>query len=192
MTVTTWHQYFDILSDKYGSPYLTSTEKDILFNRSQFKVLDEVLKMPDFQQQEELLRNNLKIASVASSGAGVVLNTGIDTATGGITYKIRKVTTSDGVEVRYSSTNKQRTNTFKTPSSTNLRYTYNNAGIIILPVASYNLLITVVTEPTAVVFGGASSTLVEELHNMVIATAIDLAGIATRDEALAQLNQMNK
>jgi len=192
MNVTTWHQYFDILSDKYGSPYLTNAEKDILFNRSQFKVIDKVLTMPDIQRQEELLRNNLKIATTTSSVAGVVLNTTIDGLISGLTYKIRRVTDANGVEIRYSSTNKNRKNTFKVPSSTAPRYTYNNGGIIVLPEAAYSLLITVVSEPTAVAYGGASSGLPEELHNDVIATAIDLAGIATRDEALAQLNQMNK
>ncbi len=192
MNVATWHQYFDILSDKYGSPYLTNAEKDILFNRSQFKVIDKVLAMPDIQRQEELLRNNLKIATTTSSVAGVVLNTTIDGLISGLTYKIRRVTDANGVEIRYSSTNKNRKNTFKVPSSTAPRYTYNNGGIIVLPEAAYSLLITVVSEPTAVAYGGASSGLPEELHNDVIATAIDLAGIATRDEALAQLNQMNK
>lgn len=192
MNVTTWHQYFDILSDKYGSPYLTNAEKDILFNRSQFNVIDKVLAMPDIQRQEELLRNNLKIATTTSSIAGVVLNTTIDGLISGLTYKIRRVTDANGIEIRYSSTNKNRKNTFKAPSASVPRYTYNNGGIIVLPAATYSLLITVVSEPTAVAYGGASSGLPEELHNDVIATAIDLAGIATRDEALAQLNQMNK
>jgi hypothetical protein len=148
--------------------------------------------MPDIQRQEELLRNNLKIATATSSVSGVVLNTTIDGLISGLTYKIRRVTDANGVEIRYSSTNKNRKNTFKAPSATTPRYTYNNGGIIVLPEATYALLITVVSEPTAVAYGGASSGLPEELHNDVIATAIDLAGIATRDEALAQLNQMNK
>lgn len=192
MTVTQWHTYFDILVDKYGSPYFTTNEKDLLFNRAQFKVLDGILGGEETQLQEELLRNNLRVSTVNSTGSGIITDAAINASINAIFYKIRRVEVG-GVEARYSTLNKDRTNSFKAPTLDKLRYGYNNAGIYILPATAYtNVKVTVVTEPTLVSYPSTSSTMPEEAHNLIIATAVDLAGIATRDEVLPQLNQLNK
>lgn len=43
MTIQEFHDFFDEIIDKVGSPYLTDDEKDLLFNRAQISVLEDLV-----------------------------------------------------------------------------------------------------------------------------------------------------
>jgi hypothetical protein len=198
MTISAWHQYFDILTDKYGNPYFTTAEKDLLFNRAIYKVLDALVTEPD-QHVEDML------GALIFRG-GVVPTSGFSVAYGTIEaqvsaaysqtiaiYRVIKVETASAT-VKYKSYNQRKNgNSFKTATASALTFQYLSGGLEITPVTTEIVYVTFIRKPRTVSLSGpVESDMPEALHNLIIATAVDLAGIATRDEVVAQLNQLNK
>lgn len=189
------HTYFDILCDKYGNPYFTDAEKDTLLNRAQLSFVDQVV------QQAETNDNILnKISTLIVSGTAVQMSSSgevtvsaVATATGVTPYKVLKVY-EDGVgavsQVSHNNSGPARSNYFKAQRR---RFEQLGTKWLFYPISTTaSLVFTVIAYPTTITKGSSNSNIPDLSHNEIVAQAINLAGIATRDEALAQLNQMNK
>lgn len=195
MTVTEMHTYFDVLSDKYGSPYFTDAEKDLLINRAQLKFVDEVVKAAETDDNvlNKIHTIIFKGTALQMDSNGDITYASINSATGTTIYKTLSVYETGVGYVSQASHNLSgptKENSFK---NTRRRFVQLNNKFNFFPVSTTaSLIFTVVGYPTTVVKPGTSSNLPDLCHNEIIAIAIDLAGIAIRDEALAQLNQLTK
>lgn len=195
MTVNNWHTYFDILCDKYGSPYFTDAEKDLLFNRAQLRFVDEVIKAAETDDNvlNKIHTLIFKGTSLLMDSNGDITYANINSNTGTTMYKMLSVYETGVGYVSQASHNLSgpaKTNSFK---NTRRRFVQLSNKFNFFPVSTTApIVFTVVGYPTEVVKPGTSSNLPDLCHNEIISIAVDLAGIATREEALAQLNQLNK
>jgi len=204
MTITEFHTYFDILCDKYGNPYFTTAEKDLLFNRATLIVLEEIINSGlQTQQLEEVLYPLILRGYSTMNASGVIPFSTIEaqlTAAYGqnvVIYRILSVSQANSlgtiIPVRYRSYNKLNySNTFKTPSATVPVFSYiGSSNLQFLPVnQALTNYITIIKKPLTVSTGGpVNSDMPEALHNAIVHKAVDLAGIGSRDQELVNLNQ---
>ncbi len=191
MSITEWHTYFDILTDKYGNPYFTTAEKDLLFNRAQLRLVDEVILT--FEEDERVVNKIhtliLRTPSLTMNSSGDILFSAINSGL----YKVLSVEDSNNgaiSQARHNNFAKNKENSFKAERT---RFIQLTDRFKFYPIdTTKSIIFTSVLYPTTVVHPSTSSNLPDLVHNEVVAIALDLAGIATRDEALAQLNQLNK
>jgi hypothetical protein len=194
VTIQEWHTYFDILCDKYGNPYFTDGEKDLLFNRATFKFIDGVTSQlevgEDILDKIRTLIYTIGPLNMSPSGLVPAFQLAFNTQM----YKLLKVVDGNGApisKVSHNSAGVTRTNIFK---KTRTRFEQTNDGFVFYPVdVSKSMYFTAVKTPVYVSLQQPiNSELPHRSHNDVIAIAVDMAGIASRDEALAQLNQLTK
>src|SRR6478736_4445978 len=195
MLVTDWHLYFDILCDKYGNPYFTTAEKDLLFNRATLKFVDEAVKA--LEENDNVINKIqtlvVKTTALPMDGNGDLLYTAINTSISGTLYKIIGIFENGGgyvSEATHNAIGPIKTNTFKQDRRRCVKLATN---LNFYPIdSSKAFYITVVKYPVEVAYAGPNSDLPDLSHNEILSIAVDLAGIASRNEALAQLNQLNK
>lgn len=210
------HNWFDILQDKYQSPYFTNTEKDTFLNRAQIEYINSLL--PDKEGQESNLEENSHLlenlsplifqlsTSLNMDASGFVLDSAIQTlldtesSSTELFMKILNVYIEiSGVEypvkyVRHNDFYKFQTNDFKRASTSLPQYRRLSGKFAFSPIdISNNIYFTLLKYPREVSLSSTiNSELPESTHNNIISIGIDLAGIASRDEALASLNQLHK
>lgn len=209
MTVQEMHNWFEQLLDKYQAPYFTEAEIDRFINRAQIEYINSFL--PDGEGLELTPEQNAHIlenlntlvfetAALNMSGAGEItdvnIQSALDTASGSTEAFIKILNvSSEGLPVKFVRHNdfyKFQQNDFKQASAAYPQYKRVSGKFIFLPVdVSDDIKFTLLKYPREVALGTTTdSDLPDSTHNNIIAIAINSAGIATRDDALAQLNQL--
>lgn len=213
--------WFDMIQDKFNSPYFTDLEFEEFINQGQLNFVNEVLFgqfIPATAQVDrggqvmnpaeaslqgsEIIRPLIvPDLSVNSSIAGAVTNNDIDTALSASTaianqkhmHLLSVILNDAGTDrlcrfVRHNDYVKFKTNSFKRPTATAPVYRVFRDGIKLDPEGVRNYKITVVKRPVNVsLSGNVNCELPAEYHGLVVAYAINLASVSSRDEALAVL-----
>lgn len=203
--------WFDILQDKFGSPYFTTDEKLLFLNRGEMEYVKQVF--PDneggiinLETDWNVLQNispliyELSEDNMDSSGRipTSTLVTDLRTLSGDNAADIFKVISvemrrgSDRLPVKFLRHNDKaefERNYFKKPSFDNPRVLFQNNNLQFRPVDTLsNIIVTVVKTPRTLTLAPVNSELPETAHNEVVALALMFAGIASRDEIMAQMN----
>lgn len=208
MTAQEAIDYFQILQDKYGSPSVTTAEALDYLNHAINEYLNRIF--PDNQgavvnfEQDKLVTANIQPliydVSTSTDSAGLLTNTALNTAlvalagAGAEYFRIGAIgATVDEVTypVRYIRANNLWTytrNAFKTPTETNPRFELVAAGLQTYPQQVQDLVISLVKKPKVL----TQATITDQIEFAdytlypIIAIALQLAGVATRDEELIQ------
>lgn len=227
MNITQWASYFDLLQDKFNSPYFTEAEKERFFNSAQIEFVNGIIFDEYFPsssagergamvsstaestvQGQEALETITEIdVPVNTSATGVVSRSDVATALTALSaptteyMHVMSVSTATAANVSYSPERIVRfvrandfirfqQNEYKKATNSDPVYRVFSGGIKVNPVVNAEpLLITLIRLPREVsISGGTDSELPEFTHQRIIAIAIELAGIASRDEALKALN----
>lgn len=216
MTIDKWGQFFDILQDKYGSPYHTDSEKTLFFNRAILDFVGQFLPADgesgnlelseDATSQIATLIYDLPYTTMDSSG--IVTKATIQTAlngqiAGGLLWRrlnIGWVLGGDTLPAKWTRHNdwyQFMRNVFKVPSVSNPRFYETATKYQFSPIqTTAKLYFTVLKYPVSVVLDSVTPAnnincdLPDFTHNKIIALALEYAGIGSRDENLAQLLQL--
>lgn len=216
MTIAQMATYFDILQDKFGAPYFTNTEKSLLLNRAQIIFIKEMLPTDkDVDLSIETNQDTLAIISpliipltpitnpingsvpksIVQTNLSAILNNALYwriinigyTLDGGISFVPVK-------EVRHNDWYAFLDNYFKTPDDTNPKYKETYTDFQFLPNNSAaSLYITVLKYPAIMdIDTNANTDLPDSIHDKIVAVALELAGLGTRDEMLVAVSKLNK
>lgn len=213
MTITEMARYFDILQDKFGSPYFTNPEKSLLLNRAQVIFVKEML--PTDADSDLSLETNADTVAVVSPlivaltpiqnpSNGSVTKTNMQSnltalIAGALYWRVLNIGYSiDGTSfvpvkyVRHNDWYAFMDNYFKNPDDSNPKYKETYIDFQFLPNnISANLYFTVLKYPALVdIDTNISSDLPDSVHDKVVSIALELAGIGTRDEMLSALSRL--
>jgi hypothetical protein len=210
MTTTNLIALFDIMQDKYGSPNVDSTETLRFLNMAQYERLNRLI--PDDKggqinfELDQNVEYNLKpflwTFSSTTTAGGVLTNSTINAAlsaavlaagstdTATTVHRLLSITVTDsGVTypvkfVKYNNIAQYIRNYFKTPSVSNARYTITGVGLQFYPSTSaLTVSLGVIKTPKEITLA-VSPEWSEDNNYLILAIALQLAGISTRDEEL--------
>lgn len=207
MTTQEMHDWFDLMADKYDSPYFTDDEKDIFINRAHIDYVNEMAFGRDMngagavvqsaaemaQDWEHILHPLIKKESLASNSGGVITIADLETAIGGSLIKILSINDSASLPVAFTRSNDKyrfEQNYFKKTSATNKRFTILDSFIHIIPAEVHTYSIAALKQPAEIELGVTESELPAFTHNKIVAKALAYAGLGTENQALTQLTQM--
>lgn len=209
------HELFDIIQDKYSAAYFTETEKDMLFNHAQQLYVNEML--PDNQggivniEHSSLIETNAQpliynLTGLNMDSEGKIANSTLQTdlnTLSGDTKPVRAILAvyfeKDGETfpisyTRYNDYAKMEPNHFKKASASKVKYLLESNGLLVRPIdETLDITVSVLKSPRRVSINPVvDCELPEHTHNYIVAIAIESAGVASRDEALVQLNSVMK
>jgi hypothetical protein len=209
MGIQQFHDWFTILQDKFNSPYFTEDEIDLFINRAQIEYVNSFLpeisdtgNNVEFNQRavEQLEPLIYQLAPLTMNGSGLIGKTTIQGALNTASSKTEPymaflAIAKGELPVKFTRHNDWYQflgNTFKRPSPRNPRYKMNNNSIQFAPIdVTEGIVFTVLKQPQEVnLQASIDCELPERTHNKIIAIGIELASIASRDEALAKLNEL--
>ena len=201
--------YFAILQDKYGSPNLIESEIVDFLNHAVNEYINRML--PDSQggvvnvEMDSNVLNNLApliytITENTTSGllTNAVIDAALVTESGDAAASRMSVlevsVTSSGVKypakwAKYNNINAYERNYFKKPSSPdNIRYVYNGKGIQFFPTDDVSDIgVTVIKKPKVLSLSPVvNPEFSDYVMYSVIAIALQLAGVSTRDAELVE------
>lgn len=207
MTTQEMHDWFDLIQDKYSSPYFTDGEKDSFLTRAQYQYINELF--PDNEggafniESDMLTLQNVSTlvyettASLNMSSAGIInkanINTTLNSISGGTEPYIRilNVSLNNGTSVvpvrfrRHNDFYKLEKNSFKSASADVPTYRIISTGIKLAPInITYDVYFTLLKEPKKIQLGVTEPELPSNTHDKLVAIALELAGVSSRDEAL--------
>ena len=213
MNVVEMHQWFDLIQDKVDSVYYTEVEKDQFINRSiQLFINDVIHKFTEVDGGPLVISSNLEESlnasevlrplmlldlPVTTDADGIITVAEIDAAIEAESLEtetflhILSVADSDGIPLQYVRENdfyKFKQNEFKKADEDYPQYRIGAKGVYVSPEAVGNYSLSVIKAPKAVNYDTLDSTdLPETVHDYIMAKALELAGLASRDEALVQM-----
>jgi hypothetical protein len=212
MTIAAMTDFFDLLQDKYGSPYFTTAEKERLLIQAEWSIISSYLPQDGGEVNLERNANTWMVLnpllfsySHAMSGGNTIVKatveSSITTSLGFATKIIRPAALSWTIgsvtvpvkAVRYNSLAVYLLNVFKTPTTAYPRYHETATNYTVLPNStSGTVLLYGLRSPRPMsVSGGFTSELSEVYHNEIVARALEYAGVGTRDQMLAELQKVN-
>lgn len=201
MTTQNCVDYFSILQDKYGSPNLEPDEIVDFLNHAQNEWLNRLV--PDsqggvvnfdedsntFSQVRPLVYtvttvmtdegyvsnlNALLATETGDSGAQYFRTVRAEMVTSGVTYPIKYVKQNNIASFRR--------NIFKTFTTTNPRYTVIARGLRFYPIdQTVSLVLTLMKKPRVLDLTGTEPEFDDYTMYAIIAIALQLAGVSTRD-----------
>ena len=209
MTITEMSQLFDVLQDKYGSPYFLDSEKELFLNRAQIQYVNDLLLDNDggiinIEQNQDTFKNISPLVFdldfLRMDSLGIITKTAV-------TNKLQSVSTgasllrelnvgwvigTDKRPAKYVSKNdwyEFLNNFFKRPSLKNPKYHENATDYRFEPIhPGAKIYFTVLKYPRPMSIGSSTSTdLPESTHDDILVRALILAGVASRDELLVSL-----
>ena len=207
MTIAQMAQLFDLIQDKYGSPYYTDAEKSLFLNRAAVDFVNSKLATIVADDNIEFTQDS--VSSVATlikyvntlkmDSTGAITKANINTQLNpsilwrplAIGLKLGN-TTKPVKFVRHNDWFKFKDNYFKNPTVDNPKYRESVDKFIFEPIStSATIYITALVYPKVMDIGTAvDCDLPDFTHNDIIALALEYAGIGSRDENLAQLLQL--
>lgn len=211
MTIQKIHNLFDLVYDKFASPYFSDAEKDLILNSAQSSVVESFL--PDnnggvvspedssiiFSNLDDLVHTVYVITS-AFSGSNIPrssVQSELNISSGNTEPWLVVLSVGlDGKPCRYVRHNdnlKFQQNSFKKASLNYPQYTLNNSDFVLNPgTVGLSAEFTLLKRPVDMQLGVQEPELSGRLHNQLISTAIELTGVATRDDALMQIKAIDK
>jgi hypothetical protein len=212
MTITEMLTWFDVLQDKYGSPYFTDSEKLLFLNRAQWEYVNATIPsneggIVNMEVDENVLKNvssllfELTVLNQSTSGiiTNATINSTLQTVSGDGTAEFIKVMRVKVVKngrtypakfARHNDIDAFHNNYFKKPTYDTPKYTLQNNGFQFNPTDTVaSIYFTVLKRPkdmTLVV----NCELPQITHNEIVALGLQFAGIASRDEILQQMNNL--
>lgn len=208
MTTASALSKFDILLDKYGSPYFEESEKLEFLNMAQNEVLNRMIPdslggVVNFEADSNIASNlrNLIIFVTKNTTTGEItfsdIVSTVRSASGdsqadvlrimAVSYRI---SSSSQIPVKYTSWNnwyKHQQNVYKTPSLQFPVYTILNQGngsaVLVSPIPTSSVFLTVLKTPV-IMTAGNSPDWDDYVMNQVILQAVKLAGVPLRDSEL--------
>ena len=212
MNITTMSSYFDLLQDKYGSTYYTDAEKSLFLQRAHIEFVKELFPVEDRTNTNvELSQDTIsqiapliyEIPYVNMTSGGVVLKSTLQTAlTGlsatGLVWRPLSIGWELGGSkkpIKYTRHNDRWEfwdNYFKRPSTSSPKVRETAVSYIIDPASTgAKVYFTLLKYPAVVdITGNVSSDLPDFTHDRIVSIALELAGVASRDSAMAQLLQL--
>jgi hypothetical protein len=194
---------FDILLDKYGSPYFEESEKLEFLNMAQLEVLNRMVPdslggVVNFEMDANTLDNLTpliyKISATPSTGIVLksALNTTLQAASSDASATVFRVgnvfVTSNSKPVKFTKHNNivsYINNVFKAPSESDPRYVVTALNYTVYPETIGALTFTVLKTPR-IMTAGNSPDWDDYVMNQVILQAVKLAGVPLRDEEIQQ------
>ena len=207
MTTQEAVDYFAILQDKYGSPNLIESEIVDFLNHAVNEYLNRVI--PDSQggvvnvEMDSNVLNNIApiiFTITENTTSGLLSNAVIDAAlvtesgdASATRLSILEVSvTDDGIKypakfTKYNNINAYERNYFKKSSvPDNVRYVYNGKGLQFYPTDdTVDIGLTIIKKPKVLSLSPAvNPEFSDYVMYSIIAIALQLAGVSTRDEEL--------
>ena len=213
MNVVEMHQWFDQLEDKVDSIYFNEFEKDLFINRAIQIFINNIINK--FTEDREgrfvissALEESLNVSEVLkplmlldlpvnSDITGLVTDAeivaAIETETGdeAAFLHVLSVVSPDGMPLKFVRENdfhKFQQNDFKIANAEFPQYRIGFGGVFISPSGVNDYTVSLIKEPNKVNYATLESTdLPETTHDYIMASALELAGLASRDEALLRV-----
>lgn len=204
MTVREMLEWFDIIQDKSNSVYFLLEEKLEFLNRAQAKLVNEYYLYQDENIRSAQVLEPLTISDIAvsSSITGTISYSDIVLAMGGEQFLFIKslayndvVPAKDVTYVRDNDFYKLENNIYTRSSLENPVYRISKSQIKVSPIIEGNFLITVIKSPREMIFNETNplvrvdSELPVFIHEEIVATALDSAGVASRDDVLLGMKE---
>jgi len=219
MTTQELLDFFDLIQDKYGTPYFTDDEKLVFLNNAVLEFINS--KFPDTESDRErsdveINWNSLQdiwpliftVSDLAMSTSGIITKADLDTAlqtisgdAGASVYKLLNVEMRKGGNrypikvVRHNDKSAFEQNYFKKPSLEQPRYTLENGSLQIRPTDLIGkVAVSVVKSPKELALSPSivNPELPRSVKNQIVAIGLEFAGIASRDDVLKTMLAMNK
>ncbi len=204
--------WFDILQDKFNTPYFTDLEKYNFLNDSQINYINDYLNINSDSEppvfEENALKNTIiapllvEDVSVASASTGIILFTAIETAldtkyslSGSKLLHILGVVenaSGDAVAfVRHGEMRKQEDNEFVAAGSGNRKYRLSRGQITMIPTGVLTYLVTAIKMPVDI-----SASVASEMplitHRKIVAKALVKTGFVTEHQALTLMDEQTE
>jgi len=210
MLIADWITYFDVLQDRFGSPYFTDSEKMSLFNRAIVDFVNSHFPtgkkyVEDVEQNQRVVEDLnpliFRVPAVRMDSAGIITANQVLLSLQALvpTAQVMRLlnvgweqSNSYTVPVKFTRHNdwyQFKMNFFKDPKrGGGPRFYLSGLNYYLEPVnISTNIRFTVLKYPVVVNSTGVECDLPDFTHNELIARALELAGISSRDESLTQL-----
>jgi len=206
--------YFDLLQDKYGSTYYTDAEKSLFLQRAHIEFIKELFPVEDRSNTNaELSQDTIsqiapliyEIPYTNMNSSGVITKAAVQAAltamsATALVWRPLAIGWELGASkkplkyLRHNDRWEFADNYFKRADSANPKIRETYTSYIVEPVSvSAKVYFTLLKYPAVVdITGGVSSDLPDFTHDRIVAIALELAGVASRDAALAQLLQLKK
>lgn len=215
MNIIEMHDWFDQIQDKVDSVYYTSVEKDRFINRAIQRFINDIINQFILDPAGQFiisssLEETLNVSQVlkplrlidmevTSDADGLISNEDINTA-----IEIRSGETETYLHVLALATTENKSvgfvrendfykfedNEFKKSSSASPVWRLGSEGIYIYPKESRTFKISVIKAPKQVDYDALDSTdLPETTHDYILASALESAGLASRDQALLMMKE---
>ena len=196
MIATEMREWFDILQDKYNTPYFTDDEKDEFLTDAQWDFINEYIG--DNENPPQLGKNKSALAAIATLVETVAITTAIDgkatntlinaqLSIGDIILPLA-LTPATGEAAHFLNHNdiaKAEINTYKAGTATAPNYTLENGLAQLYPAQVYTALeVTALTEPAAI------TDLPLHIHRKQVAKAMTKTGLVTESEALTMMERV--
>ena len=215
MTIQEMTEWFDIIQDKFDSPYFTDEEKELFLNRSQKDFINSYVKsmqgvsVIEYPHQftemfQTLIEADIPVAvdvdgaiPLSSIEGQLSNNTGVLHVMNVASASSGNINTAPNTYVKWVRHNdfyKFTRNVFKNPTLEAPVYTQSYKGINIKPsVFSEPFKVTVLRNPQDMSIANDISSEILDIydsHNRIVSIALDYAGVTSRDQALLQLKQV--
>lgn len=216
MTIEQMHERFDLIQDKYESPYFTANEKDHFINLAQnsmylkldftpFEYVGQQANVSRSFESSEFNSQHLKPFIIegldATPSTGVVtndnLNSLIQSYTGDNSDEVHRVISvsvngEDVRWVRHNDLNRFRRNKYLEPNAEYPVFTYSDKGITIEP-HSNSCKVSVLRKHRDVSHENSiSSEFPEHLHYKILYDALMLSGIPVKDFEMSALKEYDR
>jgi len=211
MTITEMISLFDLVQDKVDEIYYTDAEKVEFLNASQNLLIENIVYSRDedegidaSKQKENILKPLRKKDTVITMAVvGNPTDAELDTACGGTLLHLEAIKREDNNTgtyypcrwVREGERDAFADNTFKAPSATRPTYLLDLNGVFIEPIpteAGQRVKVSTIRFPVAMVSPGTSCELIVGVHEQIVAGALAIAGIASKDDSILMFSQLVK
>lgn len=215
MTIAQMATLFDLLQDKYGSPYFTNSEKTVFFNRAHVAFVRELLfpeegdensKQVNIEYSQDTISAVapliFTLPAISMNSSGYITKASIQTSlnamqNGAIVWRPLSIGLVSGGDkhpvsyVRHNDWWKFQENYFKVPTLDNPKCKETITEYQFLPVnLTAQIYFDILKYPLVVdIDGGISSDLPDFTHDTIVAIALSMAGVCSRDQALLELKQ---
>lgn len=212
MTIVEMLNWFDLLQDKYGTPYFTDDEKVEFVNRAQTEFVNQFL--PDTNEDSVNVELNsetlhklrpliFELSEDTMDTSGKIteadITTNLQTISGEgsasfiriLSIEIKKLGKKQQAKLlRHNDKAAFEQNVFKKPAYGNYKFLFQNNSIQFRPTdTAAKIYFTVLKTPINVVNPGTSCQLPQDTHNEIVAIALEFAGYASREEILTQIEK---
>lgn len=211
MTIEQMHERFDILQDKYESPYFTESEKDHFINLAQDVVFKKLMdaEIPQLGITKTFESNEIRMNAIrpfvvsdlaVSATAGLITNSDINTAldarvSGAELHRVANIRAGGNHIrfVRHNDIGRIKRNKYLSGTEQYPIYTMDEQGFKIEPNTITSCTVSVLRKHNDVSFSGSTdSEFPEFVHPTILFDALLLAGVPIKDSDIAVLRQYDR